>query len=156
MQSTTAPTCHPQRKHVGRGLCKSCYERWRIGRGDQLARKRVAEREWRRANAARKRAQVLAWRAVNGERVRATSLASKHRRRAFCRAADAPTADQLAAILRDPCLYCGDPAEHVDHFIPLARGGTHTLDNLVPACAACNLSKGAKLPDLEWAGRSGV
>ncbi len=37
--------------------------------------------------------------------------------------------------------------------IPLARGGTHDIDNLVPACASCNSSKGAKLPAIEWKGR---
>lgn len=47
------------------------------------------------------------------------------------------------------CVYCGSPYEHADHVIPLSRGGAHSRDNLVPACAACNLSKGAKLLE-EW------
>lgn len=36
--------------------------------------------------------------------------------------------------------------------LPLSRGGTHDLDNLVPSCKACNLSKGCKSPT-EWSGR---
>ena len=44
------------------------------------------------------------------------------------------------------CVYCSKPYEHADHVIPLSRGGTHTLTNLVPACADCNLSKGARCP----------
>lgn len=47
------------------------------------------------------------------------------------------------------CHLCGafpTAAEiHLDHIIPLARGGTHEADNLAVACAACNLSKGARL-----------
>jgi 5-methylcytosine-specific restriction endonuclease McrA len=39
---------------------------------------------------------------------------------------------------------CGAPAEHVDHIIPVADGGTDRLDNLRPSCAACNLAKGAR------------
>ena len=51
------------------------------------------------------------------------------------------------------CHWCKDsfnPSQcHVDHVIPLSKGGAHCLSNLVIACAKCNLSKGSKLPD-EW------
>ena len=33
----------------------------------------------------------------------------------------------------------------VDHVIPLARGGTHSNDNIRPAHAKCNLRKSSKL-----------
>ena len=36
---------------------------------------------------------------------------------------------------------------HVDHIMPLARGGPNTLDNLQLLCARCNLAKGAKVPE---------
>lgn len=42
------------------------------------------------------------------------------------------------------CAYCPGPFEHVDHVIPLSKGGTAWPSNLVPACASCNCSKGAK------------
>ena len=44
------------------------------------------------------------------------------------------------------CAYCGYkvPRLTIDHVIPLAKGGLHTLDNLVPACRPCNLSKGTR------------
>lgn len=45
------------------------------------------------------------------------------------------------------CWYCSaDLREHgmtIDHVIPRAKGGLSTLDNLVPACAACNTAKGS-------------
>jgi 5-methylcytosine-specific restriction endonuclease McrA len=44
------------------------------------------------------------------------------------------------------CVYCGGPAEHIDHVVPLARGGAHAIGNLLPACAECNKSKGARDP----------
>jgi 5-methylcytosine-specific restriction endonuclease McrA len=34
---------------------------------------------------------------------------------------------------------------HVDHVIPLARGGNHTRDNLATACPTCNLRKSSRL-----------
>lgn len=49
------------------------------------------------------------------------------------------------------CSYCGeqDAPLHVDHVIPVCRGGSDAFENLVCACARCNLSKGAKLLS-EW------
>lgn len=48
------------------------------------------------------------------------------------------------------CCYCDRPAEHLDHVHPLSRGGEDVARNIVPACADCNLSKGAKTL-AEWA-----
>jgi 5-methylcytosine-specific restriction endonuclease McrA len=48
------------------------------------------------------------------------------------------------------CAYCGQLATHLDHVEPLSKGGTDTEANIVPACARCNLSKGAKTL-VEWA-----
>lgn len=44
------------------------------------------------------------------------------------------------------CAYCGkkDPDGHVDHIVPIARGGTDELSNLAWACSSCNVRKGAK------------
>ena len=40
------------------------------------------------------------------------------------------------------CAYCGAPGKvHADHRTPLSRRGTNHIDNILPACAPCNLSK---------------
>src|SRR3546814_18918243 len=54
--------------------------------------------------------------------------------------------DAMLAAQKKKCWYCGTKltAYHVDHRIPLARGGSNGPENLVIACPACNLSKGAK------------
>ena len=44
------------------------------------------------------------------------------------------------------CAYCGQSAKdgavlHVDHVVPVASGGETTEDNLLTACASCNLGK---------------
>jgi 5-methylcytosine-specific restriction endonuclease McrA len=59
------------------------------------------------------------------------------------------TSDFLRTLYASPCLYCGEPAEHADHFQPIHRGGLHCRDNLVPACQVCNRSKGSSDP-IEW------
>lgn len=53
------------------------------------------------------------------------------------------------------CWWCGESVGsdyHVDHIIPLARGGTNEPRNICISCPQCNLSKGSKMPS-EWGGR---
>jgi 5-methylcytosine-specific restriction endonuclease McrA len=49
------------------------------------------------------------------------------------------------------CVYCNcDIAEvyHIDHIMPLSKGGTNWPDNLQLLCPTCNLRKNAKLPEV--------
>jgi 5-methylcytosine-specific restriction endonuclease McrA len=50
-----------------------------------------------------------------------------------------------------PCYWCLRLTEryqrHVDHKIPLSRGGEHRASNTCIACWHCNVSKGDQLPD---------
>lgn len=39
------------------------------------------------------------------------------------------------------CVYCGKDGVQLDHIVPRAKGGGHSLDNLVLACQGCNQSK---------------
>lgn len=48
----------------------------------------------------------------------------------------------LHKATRGCCLYCGAPSESIDHVHPLSRGGQSVTENCVPACLACNGSKG--------------
>lgn len=56
---------------------------------------------------------------------------------------------RTAAVLR--CHWCGRDIPKgnertVDHVTPIALGGGHTIDNLVPACRSCNCSKNKRPP----------
>lgn len=47
------------------------------------------------------------------------------------------------------CFHCGiilNPWRNfsVDHLLPIAKGGTDDLVNLVPACRTCNAEKGSR------------
>lgn len=48
-------------------------------------------------------------------------------------------------LLRGVCHYCEDYFDAdeltMDHIIPVARGGSSTRGNIVPACLACNQKK---------------
>ena len=59
---------------------------------------------------------------------------------------------ELKRLYADPCMWCGTTENiTLDHLIPLARGGEHSVGNLVAACRSCNSSKGNKLPiEFKW------
>jgi 5-methylcytosine-specific restriction endonuclease McrA len=63
-----------------------------------------------------------------------------------------PAFTRFNVFLRDrfACQYCGDafPAHELtfDHVIPRSRGGRTTWENVVSACAPCNLLKGGRMP----------
>ena len=41
------------------------------------------------------------------------------------------------------CAYCASTGDlHVEHVVPISKGGEHHLGNIVPACQRCNFSKG--------------
>lgn len=75
-----------------------------------------------------------------------------NRRRMRERDAGSHTASEIREQYRRQggrCHWCGDKAGldyHVDHVIPVSKGGSNGPDNLVIACPTCNLRKGSKLP----------
>ena len=60
-----------------------------------------------------------------------------------------PAFTRFNLFLRDAfaCQYCGSSEELTfDHVIPRSRGGRTTWENIVTACAPCNLTKGGRTP----------
>ncbi|WP_050420314.1 HNH endonuclease [Bradyrhizobium tropiciagri] len=64
----------------------------------------------------------------------------------------------IALAVRDGgwiCFYCKaelDSGYHIDHKLPVARGGSHSMKNFALACMPCNQEKHAKDIDeyREW------
>jgi len=57
---------------------------------------------------------------------------------------------RAAVLARDErvCYLCGGVATTVDHVLPVSRGGAqYDPLNCRAACARCNYSKGARVPD---------
>lgn len=61
------------------------------------------------------------------------------------------SAQQWRSILKlfdGKCAKCGASDNiHMDHVVPLAKGGSHSVDNVQPLCATCNLRKHTKIED---------
>lgn len=113
-------------------------------------RKREYDRAYRQANAERCNERRAKWFEQNKAKRLAISANYKHRRRAkelggvSTAALAAWTAQQ-----KKVCYWCGARCAkgfHVDHYVPLARGGKHEVSNLVIACRTCNVRKNAKDP----------
>lgn len=95
------------------------------------------------------------------ERKRQHNKNYKHRLRAAKRGSVAnATASQIRAArakAKGVCHYCRKKfkALTIDHITPIAAGGTHTLDNIVFACHACNSEK-RDLPAADYARKHGL
>lgn len=146
------------------------YRRWAENNRELLRAKRRIQRAthkeqltlkhrlWRQTNPdARKRAaeRASAWRAANPERTRTNIANAKARRRG---APGSFTTEQWVAKVEayaNRCHWCGEVVTgrpQKNHVIPVTKGGSNNIGNIVPSCPSCNRHKSAKLPH-EWIGR---
>ncbi|WP_443078263.1 HNH endonuclease [Streptomyces sp. SP17KL33] len=135
-----------KRKNRAGGLESRCKECTRADSAKWTAanRERRAElsAKWNVANRERRAELSAKWSAENPD-----SVATKNaRRRARKRNVPHEPYSRSDIFTRwgGSCAYCDAPAEHLDHVHPLSKGGADAPHNLVPACAPCNLSKGAR------------
>jgi 5-methylcytosine-specific restriction endonuclease McrA len=93
----------------------------------------------------------------NPPKIRQSEKSRKDRRLKLEAEALGLTANQRQRLLAlwksesQPCSYCFNLADTIDHIIPLSKNGTNFEDNLVPCCRYCNSSKSNKLIS-EWKG----
>ena len=92
--------------------------------------------------------QLYKWKADNPERERLRQRTVKNKR--LKRLLENGTHDftheqwlRLIAHWNYTCAYCDKRGGRLerDHILPLARGGEHTLSNIVPSCGHCNRKK---------------
>lgn len=95
------------------------------------------------------------WKIANMEKVRRQGIidASRRRVRLMGNGVFTIISKDMRRLLAQSCASCGNTGEHIDHIIPVSRGGRHSIGNLQMLCAKCNLSKNNKL-SIEWRSRS--
>ena len=64
----------------------------------------------------------------------------------------AQTLCDLLTMQSNKCYYCSiildkNVNKHLDHYMPISKGGTHSISNVVWSCSKCNLTKSATIPD---------
>lgn len=85
------------------------------------------------------------------EKGRLSEKNKNHKRRALTRDGDVRTIQLKELIDRSKkCYWCESKINkkdyHIDHIMPLSKGGRHTISNLVITCPKCNLQKNSKDP----------
>lgn len=112
---------------------------------------RKAHNKWINNHPEKRREYKIRWKTNNPEQYVFTMRAQVKKRKALKRGATISnfTSKQWELIKQlhnYSCFYCGSKPDRLDqdHCIPLSRGGTHTLSNIVPSCTSCNSRKGRK------------
>lgn len=102
--------------------------------------RRAKSKAWREANPERYKQQMDNWRARNLEKH--NENARKRRAKLRSVTIGEVSAKDLRRILLQPCLYCGALEKlTIEHIVPIARGGSHSIGNLASACKSCNSRK---------------
>lgn len=101
---------------------------------------------WMQANRDRVKAYHQEYEKQNREKVRQWTATTGARRRARKAGnGGSHTADERLAkfaALGNACYYCGAGGKmQVDHDVPIAKGGSDNIENILPACATCNQRK---------------
>jgi hypothetical protein len=125
--------------HV-RMKCREYYEKTKL---QQLARMV----DWRANNKGTHREAVTRWKREHPEAVRNANKRRWHRRRATGGSFTQREWEDKCKIYDNCCAYCKDPDAKltIHHVIPVARGGSSNIDNLVPACRSCNSHIGIRI-----------
>lgn len=135
-------------------------EKMRLWRMNNPEKARANDKRYRERNPEAALARSLRWHYANKEHLRAynaeyakknkeykTFKASTRRARQAGAQATAVLRKEIKRLYSSPCFYCESTQDiTVDHLIPIGRGGSHSIGNLVSACRSCNVRKGNKLP----------
>lgn len=127
---------------------------------------RTYKREEARRNREQRKAYAVKRRAENYDRVLEIERASRTRNKEKNRPAKNArqqirnrkvqgathiiAAKDLRRLYSQPCAECGTMQNlSIDHIIPLSRGGSHSVGNMMTLCRSCNASKNARTI-MEW------
>jgi len=145
-------------KRLNPDASKKSAAKWRSENQERIA---VYKREWRVANIERARSSCAKWREINKDMVIASN---RSRKSALIGSLGTHSHQDVLSILaaqRARCANCLESLEmkgrnkyHVDHIMPLSRGGSNDKLNLQCLCPTCNMRKHAKDP-IFWAQQNG-
>ena len=131
-------------------------------------KRREISLRWQRNNRDKVRASNKKWRDVNPEKVKEKNLRwernNKDKRQAITRryralkrgtsVGDVPMLSEQLDRQGGMCANCRVKGAgmkfHLDHVVPVSKGGPHTADNVEALCERCNLKKADKSPE-RWA-----
>jgi len=88
------------------------------------------------------------YREVKKEKISAIRRNYKARKKNACGNHNGDDIINIIKKQNNKCFWCDCDLSkiHIDHYIPLKKGGSNDASNLVASCPKCNQSKGAKMP----------
>lgn len=142
--------CNGQDRYTTSGACVTCCKKQRQARYQNDPDKaRTQNRIWKELNPDRYRELGREWYRNHPE----SRKAKDHRRRALIVGCEGSHTRQdiegLYKKQKGRCVICFvklNKKYHMDHVVPLSKGGTNWISNIQLTCKACNLRKGAKDP----------
>ncbi len=113
---------------------------------------RKTKRRWIEENPEKNKESQRRWLTLYPEKRKDVSRQSGQKRRALLKDVFVEDVDPRIVFERDKgtCQICKCPVEddfHIDHIIPVSKGGEHSYVNVQLAHPSCNLKKHAKMPE---------
>lgn len=138
---------------------KDRYAEWRRNWiSENPERKRIREQQWRKENRSILLGKTKEWKRRNHDKV----IAYNRNRRSLEKGASgkhsAKDIESIYILQRGKCAHCCKRVGlkfHVDHIVPLAKGGSNWPHNLQILCPPCNLGKQSKDP-IDWKQQHGL
>jgi 5-methylcytosine-specific restriction endonuclease McrA len=140
-----------------RSNCKPCmnarHAEWLASKPGAREKVNATSRGYYSKHKTAHRGRVVSW---FGRNPGATDRFNHNRRARKTGSSFLVTAKELERIKAADCAACGATGPStIDHIIPLSRGGTDSVGNLMPLCGRCNSSKGTKTLT-EWRKQKGA
>jgi 5-methylcytosine-specific restriction endonuclease McrA len=148
---------HISKRYTRSGECVECalayHKKRQQEKKEQIATRKRLQRQMNRAERAEWRRKYR-----QNEPAKLAHRDSEMRRRAIKRESSKieitrEHIDIIWKLQKGRCAYCrqklkegGQSGYHVDHIVPLAKGGYHLKKNLQLTCAECNVRKSKKDP----------
>jgi hypothetical protein len=103
---------------------------WRLRQLEHYQEILAYNRAWHKAH------PEVARRRVYRRRLNLAKIEGSHTKAEF---------EEKCVFFKGRCVYCGEKKPlYPDHVVPVSKGGTDYISNIVPACWSCNSSKQAK------------
>lgn len=157
-KKTRKPNLETRRKwrEANKDKIKAQRSRYREKHKDQINARSLA---WRNENKELANSMTKAWKEANLDKHRSYKRKSQNKRRSAY--SEDYLESDVISLYGSICYICNKEIDllasrpvgapgwqnglHIDHVVPLSKGGHNTLENVRPTHGICNISKGDKL-----------
>lgn len=153
--------CKKEKTGNHAGYCKLCYNEYQRNHYlKNIEKNRARSLKWNKENYSKVKANIYRlrkenpehylsyakeWKNRNKEKVSLWDKNKRHKRRDAKGGSTIYIQEwrDLLAKYKNKCHWCEKKFKKLtmDHYVPLSKGGSHSIENIVPSCLSCNCSK---------------